>query len=141
MARIIGAKSHVARLRKISGAEMIRPVGAALFAGGQNIQVEAQISITTGAVSGKGHVPSKPGEPPNQDTGVLANNIETVQVAPLRVEVSSNAPYAAALEYGTSKMAARPYMIPAVAKCRAEVTALVRKAVDSVIRKSRTTAA
>lgn len=121
----------------MTGPEMIRTVGAALFAGGQGIQVEAQISITTGAVSGKNHVPSKPGEPPNQDTGVLSNNIETVQVAPLRVEVSSNAPYAADLEFGTSKMAERPYMRPAVAKRRKEVTFGVRDAVNHVIRKSK----
>lgn len=116
---------------------MIRRVGGALFAGGQLIQVEAQVSITNGAVSGKGHVPSSPGEPPNQDTGVLANNIETVLVEPLKVEVSSNAPYAAALEYGTSKMAERPYMRPAVAKKRKEVTQLVRGAVAAVIRDSK----
>lgn len=137
MARVLGAKAHAARIRGLAGAEMIRRVGSALFAGGQAIQVEAQISITNGAVSGKGHVPSRPGEPPNQDTGVLANNIETVLVAPLRVEVSSNAPYAAALEYGTSKMAERPYMRPAVAKKRKEVVDLVRRAVRSVTQSPR----
>lgn len=132
MARVRGARARAANIRRLAGPEMVRRVGAALFAGGQGIQVEAQISITNGAVSGKGHVPSRPGEPPNQDTGVLGNNIETVQVAPLRVEVSSNAQYAAALEYGTSKMAERPYMRPAVAKQRGEVVALVRRAVASV---------
>lgn len=137
MARVTGTKAHAARLRKLSGPEMIRRVGTALFAGGQLIEVEAQISITNGAVSGKNHVPSSPGEPPNQDLGVLANNIETVQTAPLRAEVSSNAPYAAALEFGTSKMAERPYMRPATAKKRKEVTVLVRRAVSEAINQSR----
>jgi phage gpG-like protein len=104
---LIGAKAHAARLRKLAGEHMVRRVGQALFAGGELIQVHAQISITSGAVSGNGHVPSQPGEPPNNDTGVLANNIETVQVAPLVVEVSSNAPYAAALEYGSERKAGK----------------------------------
>jgi HK97 gp10 family phage protein len=129
MARIIGGKALSDRLKRMTGPELQRHVGQALFAAGQQIQVEAQLSITRGAVSGKNHVPSKPGDPPNQDTGVLGNNIETVQISPLRVEVSSNAPYATALEYGTSKMAPRPYMKPAAQKVRPKVTELVAIAV------------
>ncbi|MBH0112713.1 HK97 gp10 family phage protein [Novosphingobium sp. YJ-S2-02] len=166
----IGAKAHAARLRKLRGERMVREVGKALFAAGEMIQTEAQISITAGAVSGKKHVASAPGEPPNNDTGVLANNIETNQVAPLVVEVSSNAPYAAAqefgsereagrtarpfapsrkagprtdkfgpvlVEFGDSKTAARPYMAPARDAKRDEATQLVRRAVDHVVRKSK----
>lgn len=130
---VTGAKAHSARLRRIAGPEMVRQVGAALFTGGQTIQDEAQLSITRGAQSGKNHVASAPGEAPNNDTGVLANNIETTRPGPLRVEVSSNAPYAAALELGTSKMIERPYMRPATAKKRNEVTDLVRAAVKKVV--------
>lgn len=133
---MIGGKAHIARLKKLQGEAMVREVGKALFAGGEAIQVEAQISISAGSVSGAKHVPSAPGQPPNQDTGVLAGNIETNQVAPLVVEVSSSAPYAAALEFGTSKMEARPYMGPARDAKRAEVTQLVRKAVDRAIKRS-----
>lgn len=107
-------------------------VGRALFAGGEAIQIEAQISITRGAVSGKAHVPSAPGSPPNNDTGVLANNIETVQISVDHVEVSSNAPYAAAQEFGNSRLPARPYMAPAAAAKRKEITDLVRRAVAHV---------
>lgn len=137
MVKITGAKAHAARLRGMTGAGMVRDVGKALFAGGEAIQVEAQLSITRGAVSGKQHVPSAPGSAPNNDTGVLAGNIETVQAAPLRVEVTSNAPYAAALEFGTSKMAERPYMRPATAAKRKEVTALVREAVSRATRQAK----
>lgn len=125
MVKVTGAKKVSDRLRRLSGPELTREVGQALYAAGKQIEVEAQLSITRGAVSGKNHVPSKPGDPPNQDTGVLGNNIETVQVTPLRVEVSSNAPYAAALEFGTSKMAERPYMRPAVRKTRSKVSELI----------------
>lgn len=137
--RIRGGKAHLARLRKLEK-DTTRFVGKALFAGGESIQIEAQLSITQGAVSGKNHVPSKPGEPPNQDTGRLGDNIETVQKGPLLVEVSSNAPYSTPLEFGTSKMAARPFMRPARDKKRAEVVALVERAVSQAVRQSRSNA-
>ena len=71
-----------------------------LFEAGQRVQTDAQTSITEGAVSGAGHIPSAPGTAPNNDTGVLANNIETLETGPLKVTVSSNAPYAAIQEFG-----------------------------------------
>jgi hypothetical protein len=134
MARLIGAKKHSDRLRRMRSPEMVRQVGAALYAGGNLIEVEASLSITNGAVSGKQHVPSSPGEPPNADTHVLDRSIETNQVAPLRVEVSANAPYAAAQEFGNSRLPERPYMRPATAKKRGEVVQMVRRAVDKVTR-------
>lgn len=129
MPRIRGADRVVMRLNTI-GPATVRDVGAALYAGGDLIRAEAAHLITEGAVSGKNHVPSLPGEPPNEDTGVLRTNIETTQPAPLRVEISSNAPYAAALEFGTSRMAERPYMGPATRAKKKEVIDLVRQAVD-----------
>jgi HK97 gp10 family phage protein len=134
MALIIGARAHAARLRRIRGGEIVGRVGAALFAAGNLIEVEAAISITTGAVSGKGHVASAPGSPPNADTHVLDRSIETNQVGPLKVEVSANAPHAAAQELGTSRLPERPYMRPAVAKKRGEAVQLVRRAVEQAIR-------
>lgn len=135
VARMIGAKAHVARLKRLTGGEAAREVGKALFAAGQMIQVEAQLSITRGAVSGKNHVPSVAPNPPNNDTGVLANGIETRQVSQLHVEVSSNAPYAAAQEYGDSSgnLPERPYMRPATVKMRPQATELVRRAVKKVV--------
>jgi HK97 gp10 family phage protein len=134
--RITGRERVEARIRGVAGEEVIRRVGAALYVGGEAIRAEAAHLITEGAVSGKGHVPSLPGEAPNEDTGTLRTHIETTQVAPLKVEVSSNAPYAAALEYGSSKMAERPYMRPATDRKRKEVVEGVRKAVDAAVRKA-----
>lgn len=116
---------------------MIREVGRALFAAGQEIENEAKGLIVAGSVTGKRHVPSKPGEAPNANWRTLDGNIETNQVARLVVEVSSNAPYASDLELGTSKMAARPYMAPARDAKRKEVEQLVRRAVDKVVRESK----
>ena len=137
--KITGGKAHAARLKFMTSPEAKRQVGAALFVGGQQIQVAAQISITEGAVSGKGHVPSAPGAPPNNDTAVLANNIETTQIEIDHVEVSSNAPYAAAQEFGNSRLPARPYMAPAAAAERKNVTELVRRAVAHVAKGGKVT--
>lgn len=137
MVRIRGAKEHSRRLQRMVGSGLESEVGKGLFAAGNLIQVDAQISITEGAVSGSKHVASQPGEAPNADTHLLADNIETVQPAPLRVEVSSNAPYAADLEVGTSKMEARPYMKPAADRKRAEAVQLVRDHVSAVVKKSK----
>lgn len=134
MPKVTGGKAHAARLKFLVGADATAGIGRALFTAGQRIEDYAKGSIMAGSVSGKGHVPSRPGEPPNNDTRRLHDNIETVQVEPLKVEVSSNAPYAAVLEFGTSKMAERPYMRPAVAATKKEVTELVRSAVQHIAR-------
>lgn len=136
VARIRGAKEFSRKLQRIAGTGKEKRIGQALFVAGEAIQIDAQISITNGAVSGKGHVPSKPGDPPKADTHLLADNIETLQPAPLRVEVSSNAPYAVALEFGTSKMAERPYMRPALAKNRKELVAQVQTVIARVLKEA-----
>lgn len=135
MPRITGKQAVEGRMRALSGREKVELVGKALFAGGELIKAEAAHLITDGAVSGAGHVPSKPGEPPNEDTGLLRSRIEVHQVAPLRVHVSSNAPYAVELEFGTSKMVERPYMRPATENQRDAVVTLVQKSVAIATRK------
>lgn len=130
MPKITGVEKAKRRIESLAGREKIELVGQALFAGGEMIKAEAARSITEGAVSGKNHVPSKPGEPPNEDTGTLRRNITVTQVGPLHVRVASNAPYSAYLEFGTSKMAARPFMGPAARAKKKEVVALVRGAIS-----------
>ena len=137
MGKMKGRKAHISRLRKMAGSDFERTVGKALFAGGEAIQVEAQISITTGAVSGKQHVASAPGEAPNADTHFLANQIETHQIKPLRVRVVSNAEYSEALEHGTSRMAARPFLGPARDTMKEEVLRLIREAKRAVQRRAK----
>lgn len=134
MVKIIGTQVVKARLRRLAGGEAVAEVGKALFVAGNRIQTTAQRSITEGSVSGRMHVPSRPGQPPKADTHGLDRQIETEQVGPLRVRVTSNARYSGFLEFGTSRMAARPFMMPAAEKERAAVTKLVREAVNRVIR-------
>ena len=57
------------------------------------------------------HQASAPGEPPASDTGNLVQNITIeVDARNLKATITSNAEYADALEFGTSKMEPRPYM-------------------------------
>lgn len=132
-----GRKEHVQRLRKLSGPEVVKAASKVLYVGADMIRAEAFRSISAGSVSGKGHVPSKPGEPPNRDTGVLQANIEAQLVEPLVAEVSSNAPYAAVLEFGTSKMAARPSMRPARDKKAPEIQRLFETEIAKLVKRSR----
>lgn len=80
------------------------------------------------------HQASAPGEPPASDTGRLVNSIRTeYDAAALQGTVIASTEYAAALEYGTRRMAARPYMRPALANKRGEVESLITRAVRSAL--------
>lgn len=116
-------------------AAVVREVEQSMYVAGEIIAVEAQVSITEGAVSGSGHVASKPGEAPNADTHYLADNIEVRQTSRLKVEIASTADYSAALEFGTSRMSERPFMRPAARKKRLQVNKLLSKAARRAVRK------
>lgn len=131
--KITGMKAHKARLKRIRSAAMVREVGKAIYTASDLLKVEAQISISAGSVSGKNHVPSTAPNPPNQDTGHLANRIENHMTGPLTAETSSNAEYAAAQEFGNSRLPARPYMQPAADKTRPKAENLVVAAVKRVV--------
>jgi HK97 gp10 family phage protein len=137
MVKITGADNFTQRLLNMRGRDVKEEIGQALFAAGEIVKAEARVSITTGAVSGKHHIPSLPGHPPLNDTGVLVSHINTIQTGPLRVEVESAAPYAAVLETGSSKMQPRPYMGPALRAKRKEIVGLVQKAVGRALEKRR----
>lgn len=47
------------------------------------------------------------------DTGNLLNSIHTQMVGPLTAEVGTGVEYAEHVEFGTAKMAPRPYLTPA----------------------------
>ena len=95
--------------------------------GAQLIRTEAIKSIQTGAKSGvmyqkynprREHRASAPGQAPASDTGNLVSKIIVKQKTKNIVNVESNADYSAFLEYGTSKMEPRPFMLPAFEKSK-----------------------
>lgn len=137
MAKMTGHQRHSARLRRLAGPGVTDAVLRGLYVGGQAIELEAERLITEGSVSGAGHVASKPGEPPNADTRALDTSIETVIASrdPPKVTVEVNAPHGLALELGTSKMAERPFMRPAVAAKHGVAAESVAKAMNAIIRR------
>jgi len=137
MSDVRGADRLLRRFQKMASPQMKEAVRGALYVAGGIVQDAAQASITEGSVSGKNHKPSKPGEPPMNDTGMLMRGIivEQAKDDPLAVDVKSTAPYSAALEFGTSKMAERPFMRPAAARTKDKVAKLVSLAVSREMEK------
>ena len=93
------------RLDAFRSQQLLRAVQAALYEAADLVRSEAFRSISAGSVSGKKHKPSAPGQPPNRDTGVLQAHIRAELVSPLEARVTSEAPYADALENGSSRKA------------------------------------
>lgn len=70
------------------------------------------------------HQASAPGEAPAVDTGLLRASYDiAVDEAAKHVDVGTNVVYAPMLEYGTSRMAARPHFRPAIEQTHAEIQA------------------
>jgi HK97 gp10 family phage protein len=128
-----GAARHAARLKRLQGAgAKLRPI---VYAAADMLAAEAALSITAGAQSGAGHVPSGPGEPPNADTGKLDRSIHVEQIDDLSARVVADPPYAVPLEFGTSRIAERPFMRPAAKKIRPEMQEMIRKALQRETRR------
>lgn len=71
------------------------------------------------------HTASAAGNPPNTDTGYLANNIfAVIDGNKLGASVESRADYSIHLEFGTSKMQARPFLQPALEENRPKIRRL-----------------
>ncbi len=93
---------------------MKRELATAVEEIAEDVQRDAQISITTGSVSGKNHKPSAPGTPPNNDLGGLSNGIIiTGTPGALTRRVVSTAPYGAIQELGgtVNNPGGQPYFI------------------------------
>ena len=108
------AKRNVAR-RIANAANLVRNTAV------NSIRAEPK----TGKVRKRdGHVASAAGEPPASDTGILANSISTAiytSDTSAEAHVVASTDYAAHLEFGTQKMAARPFMQPALERNREKI--------------------
>ena len=101
---------------------------------GMMVRNTAVQSILSGGKSGKvyekynprrTHKASAPGEAPASDTGNLVRNIRVVQENKDLIKVESNASYSQFLEFGTSKMLARPFLFPATERSRPKIAQAV----------------
>lgn len=124
-----------------------RRVQRAIATGGNLVRNDAIRSIQTTTGGGKTykkynpkrtHNASAAGEAPNTDTGFLASNIfVTYSVDKLTAFVTSRAKYSAALEYGTSQMKERPFMVPALEQNKKKIKKLIDKALSKMQRSGR----
>ena len=130
--------SQLGRLNK----DLEQPFQEVVKGGGQLIRAEAVKSIQSGAKSGivyekynprRSHRASAPGQAPASDTGNLVSKIIVKQKTKNVVNVESNADYSAFLEYGTSKMDPRPFMLPAFEKSKKPIINAVFKRVKNKI--------
>jgi HK97 gp10 family phage protein len=102
----------IMRIRARSIASMSGPHSGRTYRRGA---IKSRRKADKGAVIGyKFHRASAPGETPAIDTGALANSFQTRMTGRTEGEVSVHVEYAAALEFGSAKMAARPFLTPAV---------------------------
>ncbi len=101
-------------------AEAMRLAAGVVAGTTQEIAEDCNRRIQDGAKTGRlyrygkvVHQASAPGEAPATDTGFLANSIEFF-VRGLTGVIAILAEYGACLEFGTSRVAARPYLRPSV---------------------------
>lgn len=145
--------THIFKRLERMTAEVEKEVAGALFVGGLKIEENAKKSIQDGNKTGRiyqrgnvTHRASAPGEAPASDTGELAySGIKTIPKSSMHVNVeaqvvskskngSSN--YAIDLEYGTSKMEARPFMKPAFDVSKEFIIERMEKALKRAVQKN-----
>mgnify|MGYP006222040243 FL=1 len=118
-----------------------RAVRSLIGQAGNLVRNTAVNSINQGAKSGviyekynprRTHKASAAGEPPATDTGYLVGNINIVEDADgLGVSVESRAEYSQALEFGTSKMGARPFLQPALEENKSKIKRIAQRIVKA----------
>lgn len=137
-----GSKELQAALREAS-ADVRDAVSKEVVATAIRLRKDVVRSIQRGPASGRTyrkyqprrtHQASAPGQPPMSDTGRLASSIEFDQIGPLTATVGSRLAYAVYLEYGTRKMAARPFFRPAVERMRKDFGKRLEAAISGALR-------
>lgn len=115
----------VSQFLAMLGSEIGKEISLQVERSARKVDFAIKTSIQRGARTGKiytrgdiAHQASAPGEAPKTDTGTLVSSIEFKMVGKLSATIGSRLAYAYYLEFGTSKMAARPAWIPAVEKER-----------------------
>ena len=129
-------RTHTKRINKsrVVMSQYKKQVERIINLGANNVRNTAVKSINQRSSSGvtytkynprRTHTASAAGQPPNTDTGYLANNIYVVIDGDrMGADIESRADYSEALEFGTSKMQARPFMQPALEEERPKVRSL-----------------
>lgn len=142
-AQITGMDELRRRLRGLDAA-LQAPVRQAINASALAVERQAKIFVQRGQRTGRlyprgrrWHRASAPGEPPKSDTGYLASHITTVlDLDGFAANVEAQAEYSRHLEFGTTKMAARPFLFPAFEMHRAAIRRYITDALVRVFRRA-----
>jgi HK97 gp10 family phage protein len=116
---MVSAKIQI-KLNKAELTKIINQAENLVYDGSVYMAEEMKKSISSGAKSGRkygNHTSSAPGQSPANWTGELLRSIK-VQKDKNKSFVYITAKYAEFLEFGTSKMRARPFIIPAFIKTK-----------------------
>jgi len=102
-------------------------------------QQYAVTGIRGGAASGRvykrggvSHQASAPGQYPASDSGVLAGSVNS-EITPTSAIVGTNTFYGPYLEFGTAKMAARPWLLPSFERAKIGVEKELRARLEAKI--------
>ncbi len=101
-----------------------------------DIVLRIQQGPKTGRIYKRGgvtHQASASGQSPANDTGTLMRSIYSEKLTSLSYVVGSRIAYAAYLEYGTRRMAARPFFRPPVEEMRKEFNSRLEAAINRAI--------
>ena len=137
--RLEGSDQLQRQLRRLSD-DLREEAGKAVLATAIEMRADIVTSIQRGPASGrtythyfytnkngklvqgrkraKPHTASAPGQAPMSDTGYLSTRITYDRLGDLTAVVGTKVDYALHLEYGTERMAARPFFRPAVERMR-----------------------
>ena len=116
---MVSAKIQI-KLNKAELTKIINQAENLVYDGSVYMAEEMKKSIASGAKSGKkygNHTSSAPGQSPANWTGKLLKSIK-IQKTKGMAFVYITAKYAEFLEFGTSKMRARPFIMPAFIKTK-----------------------
>lgn len=131
-----GKDKHLRRLKRLSGADVIKAAGRVVFVGADMVRAEAFRGVSAGSVEGENHTVSAPGDYPNREHGDLQKGFKTEQTGPLSAEFRSETEHSRPLEFGTSKMQARPHVRPARDTSEPKIKALFATEIDKLVKGS-----
>jgi len=134
--KITGLENLKKKLDKISK-KAKEDVQKAVITGALIVEGEAKKSIQQSSGTGRtygNHTASSPGNAPRTDTGRLVSSIAT-EPGDLEAKVGTGLDYGKYLEFGTSVMAARPWLFPALERNKKKINKLIADAVKAALRK------
>ena len=135
----IGIEETLRRLDQLQGARGNNTRRRMLRAGIRVVETHAKDSMNgpkSGRVyiiNGREHQASAPGEPPAVVYGNLKNSIKVQEVTDDHATLAATGEYAVPLEYGTARMAARPFMRPAAYDHLEEIGDVMTRVADEAL--------